>query len=56
VAALTNLFWKLRSSDKLTLAFPPRGATKVDISNLRIVTFDTPDFATAFAGVWAFRE
>lgn len=50
------MLWKVKSSDKFFLAFPPKGATKVEISNLRTITFDVPDFSSAFAGVWSVRD
>lgn len=40
VGAIADLLWKVRSSEKITLAFPPKGATKIDLNNLRVVTFD----------------
>lgn len=56
MVALTNLLWKIKSTDKLFLAFPPKGSSKIDINNLKIAIIDAPDFKTAFSGVWAFRE
>ena len=56
VGAITNLLWKVKSSERITLAFPPKGANKIDINNLRIVTFDANNFNTAFSGVWASRD
>lgn len=37
VAAITDVLFKVKTTDKFTLAFPPRGATKTDINSLRIV-------------------
>ena len=56
VAAITNLLWKVKSSEKITLVFPPKGATKIDINNLRVVSFDANNFNTAFSAVWANRD
>ena len=56
VGALANLLWKVKSSEKITLAFPPKGANKIDINNLRVLTFDANDFNTAFAGLWVNRD
>ena len=40
VGAIADLLWKVRSSEKITLTFAPKGANKIDINNLRAVTFD----------------
>lgn len=55
MAAITDVLWKVKSSDKIILAFPPKGASKIDVNNLRINMIDANDFPTAFAGVWANR-
>ena len=56
VAALTDLLYKVKSTDKIILAFPPRGSSKIDINNLKISVIDANDFKTAFSGLWAYRE
>ncbi len=50
------MLWKVKSTDKFILAFPPKGATKVEISNLRTVTLEANDFLVAFAGIWSYRD
>jgi hypothetical protein len=50
------MLWKVKSTDKFLLAFPPKGASKVEISNLRTVTIDANDFTSAFAGIWSVRD
>ena len=50
------MLWKVRSSDKITLAFATRGANKIDINNLRVLVIDANEFSTAFAGVWACKD
>lgn len=50
------MLWKVKSTDKIHLAFPPKGASKVEISNLRTVVIEANDFAAAFAGVWSSRD
>mgnify|MGYP002784082190 CR=1 FL=1 len=56
VAAITNMLWKVKSSDKFFLAFPPKGASKVEINNLRTTIIDANDFVSAFAGIWSARD
>lgn len=56
VGAIANILWKVKSSEKITLAFPPKGASKIDINNLRVLTFDANDFRTAFSGLWVSRD
>jgi hypothetical protein len=56
VAAITDLLFKVKSTDKITLALPPKGANKIDPNNLRINIIDANDFPTAFAGIWPNRE
>lgn len=46
----------MKTTDKITLTFPPKGATKIDINNLRVSQVDAQDFSTAFSGIWANRE
>lgn len=55
-AAITDMLWKVKSADKFLLAFPPKGASKVEISNLRTTVIDATDFASAFAGIWSIRD
>ncbi len=55
IAAITDMLWKVKSTDKIILAFSPRGASKIDVNNLRINMIDANDFPSAFAGVWANR-
>lgn len=56
MAAITNLLWKVKSSDKINLGFPVKGASKVDLASIRLVSLEANDFSTAFAGVWMFRD
>jgi hypothetical protein len=56
VAAIANMLWKVKSSDKFYLAFPPKGASKVEISNLRTLIIDVNDFSTAFSAIWSVRD
>lgn len=46
----------MKTTDKIILTFPPKGATKIDINNLRVSQVDAQDFSTAFSGIWANRE
>jgi hypothetical protein len=55
-AAITDMLWKVKSTDKLILAFPPKGASKVEINNLRTTIIEANDFSSAFAGVWSVRD
>jgi hypothetical protein len=56
VAAITNLLWKVKSTDKITLAIPARGASKVDIATVRVISIEANDFPTAFSGLWPLRD
>lgn len=56
VGAIADLLWKVKSSDKVTLTFPPKGAFKIDVNNLRVTFVDAHSFEAVFAGVWANRE
>lgn len=40
VGAIADLLWKVHSSDKITLTFATKGASKIDINNLRTVVVD----------------
>ena len=55
VAAITDILYKVKSDDKITLAFLPKGATKSDVNNLRINVIDANNVETAFSGVWMNR-
>lgn len=48
------MLMKSKSSDKIILALPPKSfsGTKIDLSNLRIVTIDASTFSQAFEGIY----
>lgn len=54
VAAITDMLMKSKSSDKIILALPSKSfsGTKIDLSNLRIVTIDANTFSQAFEGIY----
>ncbi len=52
---MTDILYKLKSDDKITLAFLPKGSTKSDVNNLRINVIEANTFETAFSGVWLNR-
>ena len=56
VAAIANLLWKVRSSDRIVMVFPPRGAIKVDVGSLRMVPMEVMSFEAVFGAVWAWRD
>ena len=50
VAAITDMLFKSRSSDKIVLALPPKSfaGLKLDISSFRIVTLETSTFSQTY--------
>lgn len=51
------MLFKVKSTDKIILALPPKSfsGTKIDLSNLRLVTIDASTFPQAFEGIWSHR-
>jgi hypothetical protein len=50
------MLWKVKTGDKIYLAIPNSGASKVDINYLRIITIQAIDFVAAFEGIWSYKD
>jgi hypothetical protein len=49
---------KCKSTDKIILCLPPKSfsGTKIDLSNLRIVSIDADSFSQAFEGIYQHKS
>lgn len=54
---MTDMLFKVKSTDKIILALPSKSfsGTKIDLSNLRLVSIDASCFSQAFEGIWNHR-
>lgn len=54
MAAIADMLFKVKTGSKIILALPPKSfsGTKVDLSNLRLLSIDANTFTQLFEGVW----